>query len=264
VHKNGFSGVVLGISGGIDSAVSAAVAVDALGAENVKGVLLPSPYTSEESIEDALYLAGLLCIQTMTVPITAGMDMCEGALNPLFKQDGWMENPLIGGNIQARLRGLMLMAISNRFGWMLLSTGNKSELSVGYSTLYGDSCGGYNVLKDLYKTQVYALANWRNKQGDTIPQRSIDKAPSAELAPGQKDEDQLPPYAILDEILFHHIELRESAEAIIARGFDAAVVNKVLRMVRMSEYKRRQSAPGVKLSSMLYGKDRRFPLTNKF
>ncbi len=264
VGKNGFSGVVLGISGGIDSAVSAAVAVDALGAERVKGVLLPSPYTSEESVEDALYLAGLLCIQTMTIPITAGMETFHETLHPVFEDDNWMENPLIGGNIQARLRGLTLMAISNRFGWMLLSTGNKSELSVGYSTLYGDSCGGYNVLKDLYKTQVYELARWRNTQGEAIPQRSIDKAPSAELAPNQKDEDQLPPYAMLDEMLFYHIELREPAEAIIARGFPADIVHKVLRMVRLSEYKRRQSCPGVKLSAMLYGKDRRFPLTNKF
>ena len=264
VGKNGFSGVVLGISGGIDSAVSAAVAVDALGAERVKGVLLPSPYTSEESVEDAFYLAGLLCIQTMTIPITAGMETFHETLHPVFEDDNWMENPLIGGNIQARLRGLTLMAISNRFGWMLLSTGNKSELSVGYSTLYGDSCGGYNVLKDLYKTQVYELARWRNTQGEAIPQRSIDKAPSAELAPNQKDEDQLPPYAMLDEMLFYHIELREPAEAIIARGFPADIVHKVLRMVRLSEYKRRQSCPGVKLSAMLYGKDRRFPLTNKF
>lgn len=271
VAKNGFSGVVLGISGGIDSAVSAAVAVDALGAERVKGVLLPSPYTSEESVEDALYLAGLLCIQTMTVPITPAMETMQQTLQlPLKPVPNpqspipWIEDPSIGGNIQARLRGMILMAISNRFGWMLLSTGNKSELSVGYSTLYGDSCGGYNVLKDVYKTQVYALANWRNAQGEVIPQRSIDKAPSAELAPNQKDEDQLPPYAMLDDILFHHIEQRESAKEIVAKGFDEAIVSKVLRMVRLSEYKRRQSCPGVKLSSMLYGKDRRFPLTNKF
>ncbi len=264
VHKNGFSGVVLGISGGIDSAVTAAVAADALGAQNVTGVMLPSPFSSPESIEDAQHLAGLLCIRTMTLPITEGMEVCEHILNPLFKQEGWITNPLLGGNLQARLRGLMLMALSNRFGWMLLTTGNKSEIAVGYSTLYGDSCGGFNVLKDLYKTQVYALAHWRNAQGEAIPQRSIDKPPSAELAPGQKDQDQLPPYDVLDDILFHHIEMREQAQRIIERGFDAVTVHRVLRMVRQSEYKRRQSAPGVKLSPMLFGKDRRFPLTNKF
>ena len=269
IHKNGFSGVVLGLSGGIDSAVSAAVAVDALGAKNVKGILLPSPYTSPESTEDALHSAQLLGIETMTIPITPGMEMMQQTLNPLMTHNPqptipWIEDPAVGGNIQARLRGMILMALSNRFGWMLLSTGNKSELSVGYSTLYGDSCGGYNVLKDAYKMQVYALAQWRNVQSVAIPPRSITKPPSAELAPGQKDEDQLPPYDILDTILFHHIELRQSAEEIIAQGFAPNIVQKILKMVRQSEYKRRQSCPGVKLSSMLFGKDRRYPLTNKF
>ena len=175
-----------------------------------------------------------------------------------------MQDVAIGGNVQARLRGMMLMALSNRFGWMLLSTGNKSEIAVGYSTLYGDSCGGFNVLKDVYKTQVYALANWRNAQGRAIPERSITRAPTAELAPGQTDQDQLPPYEVLDWVLTHHLEGRLSAEEIIAKGFASEMVQKVVRMVRLNEYKRRQSCPGVKLSPMMFGRDRRFPLTNKF
>ena len=175
-----------------------------------------------------------------------------------------MEDVTLGGNVQARLRGMTLMAISNKFGWLLLSTGNKSEIAVGYTTLYGDSCGGYNVIKDLYKTQVYQLARWRNKQGLVIPARSITKAPSAELAPGQKDQDQLPPYDVLDKILALHIEGRMSAEEIVAKGYAKKIVEKVLKMVRTSEYKRRQSCPGVKLSPMLFGKDRRCPLTNKW
>ncbi len=264
VGKNGFPGVMLGLSGGIDSAVTAAVAVDALGAAHVKGVLLPSPHTSKESVEDAMLTAKLLGIETMNVPITPGMGVFEEVLDPVFKDAEWMSDIMVGGNLQARLRGLTLMAISNKFGWMLLSTGNKSEVAVGYSTLYGDSCGGYNVLKDLYKTQVYQLAHWRNHSNHAIPPRSISKAPSAELAPGQKDEDQLPPYEVLDGILVRHIEERMSAEDIVADGFDLSMVTRILKMVRMSEYKRRQSCPGVKLSAMLFGRDRRYPLTNKF
>ena len=264
VRKNGFSAVTLGLSGGIDSAVSAAVAVDALGAANVTGVLLPSPYTSTDSIEDAMMTAKMLGINTLNIPITESMQVMHQVLNPVFNDEKWMENVAVGGNLQARLRGLTLMSLSNQYGWLLLSTGNKSEIAVGYTTLYGDSCGGFNVLKDAYKTQVYALANWRNKQGEVIPQRSITKAPTAELAPGQKDQDQLPPYEVLDAILAHHIEGRESAREIIARGFNADITNKVVRMVRLNEYKRRQSCPGVRLSSMMFGRDRRFPLTNKF
>ena len=264
VGKNNFPGVVLGLSGGIDSAITAALAVDALGADKVKGVLLPSPYTSKDSIEDAYDLAQRLGIETMSAPITPGMEIFDETLSPVFKKSGWMEDIAVGGNVQARLRGMTLMAMSNKFGWLLLSTGNKSEIAVGYSTLYGDSCGGYSVLKDLYKTQIYALARWRNKQSKVIPKRSITKAPTAELAHGQKDTDQLPPYDILDKILAHHLEGRLSANEIIAKGFKKAVVEKVLGMVRRSEYKRRQSCPGVKLSAMLFGRDRRYPLTNKF
>jgi NAD+ synthase len=264
VRKNGFSGVVLGLSGGIDSAVSAAAAVDALGAAHVKGVLMPSPYSSPESVEDALESAALLGIETMQVPIMPGMAAFDTLFSPLFGDDGWMENPAVGGNVQARLRGMVLMGISNRFGWMVLSTGNKSELAVGYSTLYGDACGGYNVLKDLYKTQVYALARWRNTQARVIPPRSISKAPSAELAPGQTDQDQLPPYELLDAILARHIEGRQGAAELVAAGYEAGMVANILRWVRQSEYKRRQSCPGVRLSAMLFGRDRRYPLTNKF
>jgi NAD+ synthase len=264
VKKNNFSGVLLGLSGGIDSALTAAAATDALGAANVLGVLLPSPYTSKESIEDAHESARLLGIETMSVSITPGMQTFDEVLSPVFQDSGWMENISVGGNLQARLRGMTLMAISNRSGRMLLSTGNKSEIAVGYTTLYGDSCGGYSVLKDLYKTQIYQLAHWRNAQGGAIPGRSITKAPSAELAPGQKDEDQLPPYALLDRILYHHIEERRGAGEIIALGFDETTVRKITRMVRDSEYKRRQFPPGVKLSPMLFGKDRRYPLTNRY
>ncbi len=264
VQKNGFSTVVLGLSGGIDSAVTATLAVDALGADNVKGVLLPSPFTSKESTEDALELAKNLGIQTLTIPITPQMETFEEVLNPVFHDTGWIDEISVGGNLQSRLRGITLMALSNKYGWMLLSTGNKSEIAVGYSTLYGDSCGSYNVIKDLYKTQVYQVANWRNAQGAVIPKHSITKAPSAELAHGQKDSDQLPPYDVLDKILYHHIEEHRSAAEIIMLGFDSDVVEKVVRMVRNSEYKRRQSCPGVRLSSMLFGKDRRYPLTNKF
>jgi NAD+ synthase len=262
VHKNGFTKIVLGLSGGIDSALTAALAADALGAENVKGVLLPSPYTSHDSTEDALTLAKNLGIETMTIPITPGMQTMEEVLKPIFQDSGWMENISVGGNLQARLRGITLMALSNKNGWLLLSTANKSEIAVGYSTLYGDACGAFNVVKDLYKTQIYALAKWRNEKNVVIPKRSISKAPSAELAPGQKDQDQLPPYDVLDAILTLHIEGRRSAKEIIAKGYKKAMVEKVLTLVRVNEYKRRQSCPGVKLSPMQFGKDRRYPLTN--
>ena len=264
VRKNGFSGVVLGLSGGIDSAISAAVAVDALGAANVEGILLPSPYTSQDSIDDALETAKLLGIKTRTISITSMMEAASEVLSPVFENaDNWMEEPSIGGNLQARIRGQLLMAVSNQTGRMLMNTSNKSEVAMGYSTLYGDSCGAYCVLKDLYKTQVFELSYWRNTQGAVIPVRSITKAPSAELKPDQKDEDQLPPYALLDAILLRHIEQRQSATQIISQGFDAAVVEKVVKLVRIFEYKRRQSCPGVKLSSMYFGKDRRYPLTNR-
>lgn len=263
-HKNGFSKVLLGLSGGIDSAFTAAVAVDALGAENVTGVLMPSPYSSDHSMRDAQESAQLLGINTLTIPIKPGMQAFEAMLTPTFEEENWMQQVLVGGNLQSRLRGVTLMALSNKYGWMLLSTGNKSEIAVGYSTLYGDACGSYNPIKDLYKTQVYSLARWRNEQGAAIPEASIIKAPSAELSPGQLDSDQLPPYDLLDEILYHHIEDRMASTQIIALGFDEPTVRKVVKLVLASEYKRRQSCPGPKLSTMMFGKDRRFPLTNKF
>jgi len=262
VHKNGFKGVLLGLSGGIDSAITAAIAVDVLGAENVRGVLLPSPYSSKDSIDDALETARLLGIHTDTIPITPAMETMEKTLEPLMQNI--MEDLSVGGNIQARIRGQILMAISNKTGLMLLSTGNKSEIAVGYSTLYGDACGGYNCLKDIYKTDVYRLANWRNSQGKVIPENSIRKAPSAELKPGQKDSDNLPDYPTLDAILKLHIEGKKSMDEIIAQGFDATTVKRVTHLVRISEFKRRQSCPGPKISSMLFGKDRRFPLTNGY
>ncbi len=264
VRKNGFSKVLIGLSGGIDSAVTVACAVDALGAENVLGVLLPSPYSSQGSIDDALESAKLLGIKTRTIPITSPMEIFSDLLTPEFEKTNWIEEPEIGGNLQARLRAVVLMGLSNRYSSLLLSTGNKSEIAVGYSTLYGDSCGAYNVLKDIYKTQVYELANWRNEQSSAIPPRSISKAPSAELKPNQRDEDNLPPYDILDAILVKHIEGRMSAQEIIAAGHEQEIVEKVLRLVRLSEHKRSQSCLGVKISSMLFGKDRRYPITNKF
>lgn len=262
VNKNGFKGVLLGLSGGIDSAVVAAIAVDALGKDRVRGVLLPSPYSSNDSSEDALESAKLLGIHTDTVPITPVMETMEKALSPLMRDI--MEDVSVGGNIQARIRGQILMAISNKTGFMLMSTGNKSEIAVGYSTLYGDSCGGYNPIKDIYKTDIWRIARWRNLQGRMIPERSITKIPTAELKPGQKDSDNLPEYDLLDQILLLHIEGRKSAEEIIALGFDKATVEKVVRLVRVNEFKRRQSCPGPKISSMLFGRDWRFPLTNGF
>jgi NAD+ synthetase len=264
VQKNSFKGVLLGLSGGIDSAITAALAVDALGADNVRGVLLPSPYTSQDSIDDAQETAKLLGIHTDTISIAPAMQTYQQTLSAQLGDDNWMEEPTLGGNLQARIRGQILMALSNKTGFMLLSTGNKSEIAVGYSTLYGDSCGGYNVLKDVYKTQVYEIAHWRNSLSKAIPDRSISKAPSAELKPDQKDADQLPPYDILDAILSLHIEGRKRADDIIAEGYDAATVKRVLPLVRINEYKRRQSCPGVKISSMMFGRDRRFPLTNRF
>ncbi len=264
VSKNGFPRVLLGLSGGIDSALTAALAVDALGADNVMGVLMPSPYSSKGSIDDAKESAKLLGIQTKTIPINSGMEAFEKLLTSEFGKTGWMENAEIGGNLQARLRAIILMGLSNNYGSLLLSTGNKSEIAVGYSTLYGDSCGAYNVLKDIYKTQVYELANWRNSRSPAIPVNSISKAPSAELKPNQRDDDNLPPYDILDDILKKHIEGRMGGEEIVVSGHDKAVVAKVLRLVRLSEYKRSQSCPGVKISSMLFGKDRRYPITNGF
>jgi NAD+ synthase len=270
VDKNGFPGVVLGLSGGIDSAVSAAVATDALGADRVHCIMLPSPYTSDESLTDAAECADLLGVALDRVAIEPAMQAFEAMLTPLF--DG-REPDITEENIQARSRGLALMAVSNKLGHMVLSTGNKSEMSVGYATLYGDMCGGYNVLKDVYKTTVYKLARWRNQAlpkgakgpaGRVIPERILTKAPSAELRPDQTDQDSLPPYEALDDILECLIEHERSVEEIVGRGHDRATVNQIWRMLENAEYKRRQAPPGVKITARAFGRDRRYPITNAF
>ncbi|MEO0392111.1 MAG: NAD+ synthase, partial [Pseudomonadota bacterium] len=270
VNKAGFPGVVLGLSGGIDSAVSAAIAVDALGPERVHGVLLPSPYSSQGSIDDALALSEALGIRHDTVAIGPGMDAVEHMLAPLFQGT---EPGVTEENIQSRLRGLTLMAISNKFGAMVLTTGNKSEMAVGYATLYGDMSGGFNALKDIYKIRVYEMARWRNTakpadalgpDGVVIPVTTIDKPPSAELRPDQTDQDSLPDYADLDAILQGIIENQKSIGEIVADGFDRQVVIRVWGLLERAEYKRRQSAPGVKVSSRAFGRERRYPITNGY
>lgn len=275
VNKNRFPGVILGMSGGIDSALTAAVAVDALGPERVRTVMMPSPYTSQESLDDADEATRLMGIGIDSISIEPAMKAFSTMLEPLL--NGYAAGSNVADtteeNIQARSRGLTLMAISNKLGYMVLSTGNKSEVSVGYATLYGDMVGGYNVLKDLYKTMVFDLARWRNQvhpkgalgpAGRVIPERIITKPPTAELKPGQKDEDSLPPYPVLDDILKGLIESEESVDAIAARGHDRELVNKVWRMLELAEYKRRQACPGVKITRRAFGKERRYPITNAF
>jgi len=261
VTKNRFPGVVLGLSGGIDSGLTAAIAVDALGADKVLGVKLPSAITSRESHEDAEDLARRLAIRIESVPIGALMAEVDVALAELFASRA---PDTTEENIQARLRGLLLMAVSNKFGHMLLTTGNKSEMSVGYATLYGDMCGGFSVLKDVYKTTVYKLCEWRNAQGAVIPERMLTKAPTAELREGQKDEDSLPPYPVLDTILRGLIERQLGVAELVAGGMEEALVTKIAGMVIGAEYKRRQSAPGVKVTPMAFGRDRRWPITNRW
>ncbi|MBV9991637.1 MAG: NAD+ synthase [Alphaproteobacteria bacterium] len=263
VNKNRFPGVVLGLSGGIDSALSAAVAVDALGAERVRCVMLPSRYTSRESLDDAEECARLLGVRYESIAIEGAVEAFGAALADAFagKRPDTTEE-----NIQSRIRGLILMAISNKFGPMVLTTGNKSEMSVGYATLYGDMCGGYNVLKDVYKTEVFALSRWRNAQSASrvIPERIIDKPPSAELRENQKDQDSLPPYDILDGILECLVEKEMTYEATCAQGYHQATVKRVEQLLYTSEYKRRQAPPGVKITSKNFGRDRRYPITNAF
>ena len=270
VNKNGFPGVILGLSGGIDSAISAAVATDALGPERVRCVMLPGPYTSAHSLEDAAECARLLGVQCDTIPISGAMEAFGAALAPAF---GNRPPDITEENIQSRSRGLMLMALSNKFGHMLLTTGNKSEMSVGYATLYGDMCGGYSVLKDVYKTTVFALSLWRNANvppnalgpdGPVMPERVITKPPSAELKPNQTDQDSLPPYDILDGILVRLIEGEASIDDVVADGFDRDTALRVWRLLDRAEYKRRQAPPGVKITSRAFGRDRRYPMTNGF
>ncbi|MCI0431466.1 MAG: NAD+ synthase [Rhodospirillales bacterium] len=270
VRKNRFPGVLLGLSGGIDSALTAVVAADALGPDKVHAVMMPSPFTSRESLEDAAEVATLLGIRLDAVSIEPAMAAFDGMLKPLFDD---LPRDTTEENVQARARGITLMALSNKFGSMVLSTGNKSEMSVGYATLYGDLCGGYSVLKDVYKMTVFALSRWRNQTlpqgalgpvGRVIPERIIAKAPSAELKPNQTDQDTLPPYAVLDDILHGIIEHDLAVEEIVARGHDRETVLRVWRMVDTAEYKRRQAPPGVKITRRAFGRDRRYPITNAF
>ncbi len=260
VTKNGFSEVVIGLSGGIDSALTCAIAVDALGPDAVHGLSMPSPYSSTGSIEDSRDLAERLGCRFDVVPISGVFSGHLEALAPLFEgtEEGVAEE-----NLQARIRGALLMAVSNKFGGMVVATGNKSEMAVGYATLYGDMAGGYSVLKDVFKTVVYRLAEWRNRSGEVIPRAIIDKPPSAELRPDQLDTDSLPEYPLLDEILRRYVELDEDAEKIIADGLDEQIVRRVARMVDRNEYKRRQAAPGVKITEKAFGRDRRLPITNR-
>ncbi|MBT5110873.1 MAG: NAD(+) synthase, partial [Rhodospirillaceae bacterium] len=267
---NHFPGVVLGMSGGIDSAVSAAVAVDALGADKVHCVMMPSRFTGDESLDDAKQCADALGVRYDSVAIKPAVESYETMLGGLFEGT---EVDTTEENIQARIRGVTLMALSNKFGAMVLTTGNKSEMSVGYATLYGDMCGGFSVLKDVYKMDVFALCRWRNENfpeglkgpdGLVMPERIITKPPSAELRPDQKDEDSLPPYEQLDDILQCLIEHEMGLDEITSRGHAPEVVQRIWQMLDLAEYKRRQAPPGVKLSSRAFGKDRRYPITNTF
>src|SRR5580658_3708570 len=270
VRKNRFPGVVLGLSGGIDSALTAAVAVDALGPEQVHCVMMPSPFTSAESVNDAAEVAQLLGVDLRTISIEPAMQAFEAMLRLTFEG---REKDVTEENIQSRARGMTLMALSNKFGWMVLSTGNKSEMSVGYATLYGDMCGGYAVLKDIYKMTVFALSGWRNRTkpdnllgpaGPVIPERVLTKPPSAELKANQTDQDTLPPYEVLDAILECLVEKELAVPEVVARGHDEATVRMVWRMLDRAEYKRRQAPPGVKLTRRAFGRDRRYPVTNAF
>jgi NAD+ synthase len=270
VHKNGFPGVVLGMSGGIDSALTAAVAVDAIGPARVRGVRLPSRFTSLASLEDAEASAQLLGMGLDTVAIEEPVAALEAALAPLF---AGQPRDVTEENLQARARGVLLMALSNKFGELLVTTGNKSEMSVGYATLYGDMCGGYSVIKDIYKTEVYALSRWRNARvpagglgppGRVIPESSLTKAPTAELRPNQTDQDSLPPYEDLDAILEGLVEEERSVAEVVARGFQRDVVARVQRLLYSAEYKRRQAPPGVKITRRSFGRDRRYPITNGY
>jgi len=270
VNKNRFPGVVIGLSGGIDSALTAAVAVDALGADRVRCVMMPSRYTAKESLEDASEVARLLGVHLDNIPIEETVNAFGGMLQPQF---AGRAADTTEENIQSRIRGVILMAISNKFGPMVVTTGNKSEMSVGYATLYGDMCGGYNVLKDIYKMQVFALSRWRNQHqpgkamgpaGRVMPERVIEKPPSAELRADQKDEDSLPPYAKLDDILECLVENELPVEDIMKRGHDLATIKRVEHLLSIAEYKRRQAPPGVKITRKNFGRDRRYPITNAF
>ncbi|KGI77032.1 NAD+ synthase [Oleiagrimonas soli] len=259
VTKNGFPGVLLGLSGGIDSALTLALAVDALGADRVQAVMLPSRYTSQLSLDGARAQAETLGVNYEIVPIESSFEAMTGALEPAFHGK---PADLTEENLQARIRGAMLMALSNKHGRLLLATGNKSEMAVGYSTLYGDMCGAYAPIKDVYKTQVYRLARWRNRAGVTIPEAVIERPPSAELRADQTDQDSLPAYDELDAILERFVEREQSRADIVAAGFDAETVERVATLVLRNEFKRRQSAPGPKITPRAFGRERRYPITS--
>jgi len=259
VDKNGFPGIVLGLSGGIDSALALAVATDALGRERVRAVMMPSPYTSTMSIEDARTMAGTLGVRYDEMPIGAAFDALLETLAPIT---GDAPPDLMEENLQARIRGALLMALSNRDGWLLLTTGNKSEMAVGYATLYGDMAGGFALLKDVDKTLVYALSRYRNALGRVIPERVITRPPSAELRPGQTDADSLPPYDVLDAVLEGYVEQGRSAADLLAEGLPGPAVREVIGRIHRSEYKRRQAAVGVRITPRAFGKDWRYPITS--
>ncbi len=261
VNKNGFPGAVLGLSGGIDSALTLAVAVDALGPERVEAIMMPTRYTADMSLEDAEEEARILGVDYRVHPIEP---MFHSFLDALAGEFAGRPVDTTEENIQARCRGLLLMAVSNKKGSIVLTTGNKSEMAVGYATLYGDMAGGFDVLKDVPKTLVFRLSEYRNSLGRVIPQRVIDRPPSAELAPDQKDSDSLPDYPVLDAILERYVEQDQCAEEIIAAGYDEAEVRRVIRLVDINEYKRRQAAPGVRISKRAFGRDRRFPITSRY
>ena len=270
VDKNGFPGVLLGLSGGIDSGLSAAVAADALGPNRVRCVMMPSRFTSQISLDDAADNADRLGVPYEIISIEPAVEAFTAMLAPAFKGT---EAGIAEENIQSRSRAVTLMALSNKLGHMVLTTGNKSEMAVGYATLYGDMCGGYNALKDLYKMEVYALSAWRNANtsaiglgpaGEVIPQRIIDKAPSAELRENQTDQDSLPPYPALDDMLHAFVEEEEEIEDVVARGYDVATVQRIQNLLYVAEYKRRQAPPGVKIGTRNFGRDRRYPITNKY
>ena len=259
VGKNGFPGVLLGLSGGIDSALTLAIAVDALGRDQVRAVMLPSRYTASMSLDDSREMAGTLGVRYDEIAIEAPFEAFLGALEPQFRG---LAVDATEENIQARIRGTILMALSNKTGAIVLTTGNKSEMAVGYATLYGDMAGGFAVLKDIAKTLVYRLANYRNSLGRVIPERIITRAPSAELRENQTDQDSLPPYDVLDAILEAYVEGDASPAEIVARGIPADAVARVVKLIKVSEYKRRQSAVGIRITPRGFGKDWRYPITS--
>ncbi|HWK38445.1 MAG TPA: NAD+ synthase, partial [Hyphomicrobium sp.] len=270
VDKNGFPGVILGLSGGIDSALVAAIAVDALGAARVRTVMMPYRYTAEESVRDAAACANALGVEYMTLPIEEGVKGVTACLAPALAGTA---SDTTEENLQSRVRGTILMALSNKFGGMVVTTGNKSEMSVGYATLYGDMNGGFNPIKDLYKTEVYRLSRWRNSNvpkggkgpaGEVIPEAIITRVPTAELRPNQTDQDSLPPYDVLDDILACLVEKEMPLADIVARGHALETVKRVERLLYLAEYKRRQAPPGVKISARNFGRDRRYPIVNRF